>query len=193
MITIITPTQFKSIPWKNGKGDTTELAINEGGTLNNFDWRLSMASVVEDGQFSNFSGYTRNLILIEGNGINLQHDHNKIDKLAGLLDIATFDGSSETLANLVAGPITDFNIIVCKDKYEVIVSTYNEKQTIKLKSADLCFIFALSGEICLSALDGSAITILPHGDLLQISQNHSNNYKLNGQQMIVAYLKDINS
>ena len=52
MINIIAPKQFKTVAWKNGLGETTELAINRGGTLNSFDWRLSMASVVEDGVFS---------------------------------------------------------------------------------------------------------------------------------------------
>jgi len=61
LITIISPQQFKKTPWKNGKGETTELAISEGGTLENFDWRLSIASVTEDGAFSYFTGYCRNL------------------------------------------------------------------------------------------------------------------------------------
>jgi len=55
MLTIISPQQFKQIPWKNGKGTTTELAISDGGTLDHFAWRLSIASVVEDGEFSDFS------------------------------------------------------------------------------------------------------------------------------------------
>ena len=52
MINIITPEQFNTIPWKNGKGQTTELAISENGSIDDFDWRLSIASVVEDGAFS---------------------------------------------------------------------------------------------------------------------------------------------
>ena len=81
MISVLSPELFITIPWKNGQGETIELAMNYGGHLDDFVWRLSMASVVEDGVFSDFSGYQRNLILIEGNGINLQHDDSKIDKL----------------------------------------------------------------------------------------------------------------
>ena len=111
MIEIIQPKQFKTVPWKNGKGETIEMAINSAGTLEDFDWRLSMASVVEDGIFSNFEGYTRNLILIAGDGINLQHNDNKIDRLSQLLDLATFDGGNKTVGNLHNAEITDFNII----------------------------------------------------------------------------------
>lgn len=66
MFKIISPDQYQIIAWKIGKGVTTELAINSGGTLNNFDWRLSIASVVGNGAFSHFSGYHRQLILLRG-------------------------------------------------------------------------------------------------------------------------------
>lgn len=70
---IISPNEFKRLPWKNGKGETIELAINEGGSLADFDWRISMARVTEDGAFSDFSGYQRHLLLLDGIGIELTH------------------------------------------------------------------------------------------------------------------------
>ncbi len=51
MLTVFSPENFRTIPWKNGLGHTTELAISEGGSLDDFDWRLSIASVVNDGDF----------------------------------------------------------------------------------------------------------------------------------------------
>ena len=87
---IIPPEQFKKIPWKNGKGITTELAINNGGTLNDFEWRISIASVDVDGEFSDFTGYLRNLILVAGNGIDLQYDSGKVDRLNNILSFVTF-------------------------------------------------------------------------------------------------------
>ena len=47
MLNIIPPSQFKSIPWKNGKGTTTELAVSAGGSMQDFDWRISMADVAD--------------------------------------------------------------------------------------------------------------------------------------------------
>ena len=85
MITIIPPTAFTTTPWKNNKGKTIELAISAGGTVEQFDWRLSMASVTEDGPFSDFSGYQRNLVLTQGNGIILTHDQATTDHLQKLL------------------------------------------------------------------------------------------------------------
>jgi environmental stress-induced protein Ves len=187
MISIFSPNDFKTIPWKNGKGETIELAINDGGTLDDFIWRLSMASVVEDGVFSDFSGYQRNLVLIEGNGISLQHDHNKIDKLSNLLEVANFDGACRTVGNLHAGAITDFNIITHQEKCRVSVETYIKLQNIELKSADLCFIYSLSGELLLTASHQEPRTVKA-GHLLKLSQPKENNLSIEGQQLIVIYV-----
>jgi len=53
-INIISPEQYRTIPWKNGQGETTQLAISEEGNLANFDWRLSIATVTEDAFFPIF-------------------------------------------------------------------------------------------------------------------------------------------
>jgi len=186
MISVFSPEHFKTIPWKNGKGETIELAINDGGTLDNFIWRLSMASVVEDGVFSDFSGYQRNLVLIEGNGISLQHDHNKIDKLSNLLEVANFDGACRTVGNLHAGAITDFNIITHQEKCRVNVETYIESQNVPLKSADFCFVYSLAGEYLLLAAQQAPHTI-SKGHLLKISKPQENKLSVEGRQLIVIY------
>ena len=87
MLEIIAPNNFCVIPWKNGKGETIELAINEGGTIDKFDWRLSIASVVENGFFSDFTGYYRHLALIKGNGVELEHNNQTIDSLTSILNL----------------------------------------------------------------------------------------------------------
>ncbi|NQZ10888.1 MAG: HutD family protein [Algicola sp.] len=194
MLKIIPPQQFKTIPWKNGKGETCELAINEGGTLDDFDWRISIAGVVEDGLFSDFSGYWRNLVLIEGNGIALVHDsdHEKeakqsTDALKSLLNVATFDGSCKTHGRLMDGPIKDFNVITKISKYKTTVTTYNTPKAVELPSCEHCFIFSLDGEIKLSCTP----TILPQGHLLHIcsvDKLDANVVTVTGQSLIIACL-----
>lgn len=188
MFTIISPAQFKTLPWKNGKGETIELAINKNANLDDFEWRISMASVVEDGVFSDFSGYMRNLILIEGNGLNLQHDHNHIDKLSKLLDVATFDGSCTTVGNLHDGAITDFNIITAKAKYQTKVSTYLQKTIQQIKLTDLCFVYSLSADITFSSDNNAINEVLAQGHLLQISQHQASLLIVEGEQMIIVEL-----
>jgi hypothetical protein len=202
-ITLLTPAQFKKIPWKNGRGITTELALNTGGNVDDFQWRLSIASVTENGLFSDFSGYWRNLVLISGGEIILEHIHNdkvSIDKLDKLLQVASFDGGSKTQGKLLAGAITDFNVITSLKTYQAKVTTYLEKQTIQLDTADIIFIYALEKELTVSCLTDNVISPsikkIPAKHLLKITLHHtatnpkalSTEFELFGEKMIVVYL-----
>ncbi len=192
MIEIITPEQFKTVAWKNGKGETIEMAINTGGTLEQFDWRLSMASVVEDGVFSNFAGYTRNLILIEGDSINLQHNDNKIDRLNNLLDFATFDGGNKTVGNLPAGAITDFNIIARTSRYNTEVNCYKQALGTKIEVSELCFIYSLCSSIELTFDTENHSQVVPKGCLIKLSNTEENKFSIKGESIILVYLNQHN-
>jgi uncharacterized protein len=67
----LTPADYRTQPWKNGRGTTIELLHlvdpSTGATL----LRLSRASVVEDGPFSLFPGIERNLTVLTGPGFRL--------------------------------------------------------------------------------------------------------------------------
>jgi environmental stress-induced protein Ves len=186
MLKIIPATDFKQVPWKNGKGVTTELAINDGGTLTDFIWRLSIASVVENGVFSNFSGYQRNLVLIEGQGIMLCHDNNHTDKLSKHLDFATFDGGSETVGTLPDQAIKDFNIITKDEQCLTKVSTFIEHTAVTLAQG-LYFVFSLAGDVEVVQTDNQKTLSLTKGDLLQIADEQ--NIEISGEQLIVVNLQ----
>lgn len=195
MIKIITPAQFKRIPWKNGLGETLELAINAGATLDNFDWRISMASVTQDGVFSDFSGYQRNLILTEGIGITLQHEQNGqtwFDHLDQSLSVATFDGGCTTTGILTSGPITDFNVITHATKYQVSVATSTEQDRVKLDPCHLCFIYTLLDDAVLSEAGDEAgdsvKQLLPGGHLLQLEGLSHERLSVSGKGLIVVRL-----
>jgi len=188
LIKIISPEQFKTTLWKNGKGETTELAISDAGTLDDFDWRISMAKVVEDGPFSYFTGYLRNLILIDGNGMDLQHDQSRVDRLDRRLSFATFDGGCNTVATLTCGPIIDINVIARANKYEVSVATYTDQQVVELSACTLCFIYCLDADALLTSQDGLIRNVLRAGHLMQLSQSHINNLQVDGGNMIVIHL-----
>ncbi len=57
---VIRSTDYRRMPWKNGSGETAEIAIwPDGVALDAFDWRISMARVAADGPFSAFAGVDR--------------------------------------------------------------------------------------------------------------------------------------
>ena len=198
MLTILSPETFKTIPWKNGLGQTTELAINSGGNLDNFNWRLSIASVVNDGDFSNFSGYQRNLVLIEGKGLILDHRNGDIDELTNLLDIAHFDGGSKTHGSLVNGGIKDFNIMTKQNSFTAEVNCYVKQHSANfaLITNKLIFAYSLTNEIHIGH-SSKPIASVPVGHLAQLQTNHvSESHQqdttvISGQNMILIELMPI--
>jgi environmental stress-induced protein Ves len=199
MFKIIKPDEFTLLPWKNGLGHTIELAINKGGNLNNFDWRLSIASVIFDGEFSNFSGYQRNLVLIEGDGLTLDHQNGKIDELNRVLDIAKFDGGCKTFGSLSNGSIKDFNIITKIGAVTPTVTCYPDQQKVAVKLAKNCLLFAYSptDDIAVDTREQKN-TQVPVNHLIQLSTSNNpvdnivtNNQltvALTGENMIVVQL-----
>jgi len=157
---IISPKKYRSVAWKNGQGSTQELAFG-GSSLGSFDWRLSMAPVTTDGDFSDFEQYDRTLILIDGNGLTLNHENGQQDALKQRFDMAHFDGGWRTKAKLHDGDILDFNVMTlqsrCRSK--VTASDGSQDQHFFL-SASLLLIYAVESEIVVMAPNSSAIKLL---------------------------------
>lgn len=187
MLKTIPSSQFKVIPWKNGLGKTTELAISKDGTLSDFDWRISMADVTEDGDFSDFSGYERNLILLSGNGMTLTFDKHQDISLKQTLDIANFNGGWPTRATLSDGPIVDFNLMTRQGSYTPQVSCYRDNQVVDLSGVGTYFVYSPSHPVRVRFNDTPCP--LPAGHLLHCEGDERAILQLEGEQMIVIRLQ----
>lgn len=121
MLRILTPADYLTTPWKNGRGVTTEIAREPlpGASAAGFDfaWRLSMAPVREDGPFSPFAGIERTIVVIEGAGCDLHFDTGEVHRLLPFEPYA-FDGGAKVTGHLVDGPIRDFNVMVRRDVWQ---------------------------------------------------------------------------
>ena len=72
MSTLIPFAGLATLPWKNGSGSTTEIAIDPpSATFDDFHWRISLATISENGPFSVFPGVERTLALVDGHGLTL--------------------------------------------------------------------------------------------------------------------------
>ncbi len=103
---------YRRMPWKNGGGETIEIAVSpEGAGLDNFDWRISMAKVESDGPFSQFAGVERTLSVLEGHGIALSIEGMPSISLGKARAPFSFDASLKTDAKLKDGAIVDLNVM----------------------------------------------------------------------------------
>ncbi|OQM75905.1 HutD/Ves family protein [Manganibacter manganicus] len=109
---ILRADDYRSMPWKNGGGVTTEIAVSPAdASLDSFDWRVSMANVASDGPFSLFAGIDRTLSVLEGEGIRLAIDGQEPLTLDRRSPPLSFPADRAISGMLVAGPIIDLNVM----------------------------------------------------------------------------------
>lgn len=110
-------------PWKNGGGITYQLAIfPTNSTLDNFIWRVSIASINSNGPFSIFSNIDRVLLLLQGAGVELYsttkpENPKLLHTMNKLLDPYYFKGE-ESIASVLMNnqQCMDFNVMTHREK-----------------------------------------------------------------------------
>lgn len=116
---VIRAGECRVMPWKNGGGITTEIAMHPpGASLDTFDWRLSMAHVGTDGPFSSFPGIDRTLAVLAGEGIALTSEEAGTVTLQRESTPYSFPGEWGIKGRLVDGPIDDLNVMTRRGRWQ---------------------------------------------------------------------------
>jgi len=151
----LTEADYRRMPWANGRGTTVEMMRGDkpdGGLL----WRLSRASVIEDGPFSLFPGVERNLTVISGLGFRLAGPGISLD-CRPLVPVA-FPGDIPIRAEATDGlPSDDFNVMTDRSMPKPFVTVLRDGAVLEA-----------GGTLCLYALGAVAVAgvaMAPH-DLL---------------------------
>jgi environmental stress-induced protein Ves len=109
---------YRRTRWKNGGGETMEIAISPiGSSLDTFDWRISMATIASDGPFSTLAGVGRTLCILDGAGIELHLADAPPRRLDDASPPLSFSGDDAAHARLIAGAVTDFNVMTRRDRF----------------------------------------------------------------------------
>ena len=171
---VLRASEYRSMPWKNGGGVTTEIAVSPAGAgLEDFDWRVSMARVEGSGPFSQFAGIDRTLAVLEGEGIVLD--------IAGLPPMSvtrvsaplSFPADVPTAAALIGGPITDLNVMTRRSRMTHSVERLAVSAPVEIKTTAMAtLILCLSGEIIVPGTEpvrlGPLDTLLPGTDIASL-------------------------
>jgi environmental stress-induced protein Ves len=149
------------MPWKNGGGETREILVSPpGSSLDEMEWRVSLATVASDGPFSEFRGITRTLSVIRGAGIRLQIGpqvgFRELRELLTSSEPYTFDGESPTMGVLIDGTMVDLNVMSRRGVARHRVTKVRVADTSLIEaSADVTLVFCVSGGVTCRAGDVS--------------------------------------
>jgi environmental stress-induced protein Ves len=184
---IYSPQSFQTLPWRNGLGSTVELLAETPNKNEAFSWRLSIASVANDGPFSDFSGYDRTLLLLEGSGITLNKPNGIFKVLNSSFDYANFKGEDLIDATLHNGPIKDFNIMTLRSICTSSVTAIDETSESLLNiNADKLLVYSIKPVNIQIGLEASISLEANH--LLQFNYYINNTMILDKTQAIVIQI-----
>jgi hypothetical protein len=109
---VLSPSDYRRMPWKNGGGLTTEIVVvPPDANFDAFAWRVSMADVDQSGPFSTLADIERVLVLTAGNGMRLTGDGTTLD-VTQPYEPVRFAGERPLHCVLRSGPVRDFNLMV---------------------------------------------------------------------------------
>ena len=115
---VISPDRYRRMPWKNGGGVTTEIAVfPDGAGMDSFDWRISTARVDSPGPFSIFPGIDRSLAMLNGAGMTLQLAGIGTRTLKPGDPALVFPADIAVDATLAYGGIDDLNVMTRRGRY----------------------------------------------------------------------------
>ena len=115
-IRIIRSADYGETPWKNGGGVTHEIARSDKN--GEAEWRISLATIDRDGPFSDFTGYDRTIVPLDGAGFELSFD----DGGAVVLDRRgvpfRFAGEKKVFCRLLDGRSRDLNAMAFRAHWQ---------------------------------------------------------------------------
>jgi len=124
MIKKISKSDLQLMPWKNGGGLTAQIAIEPRSAQfpdDVFLWRLSTAFVKMPGPFSQFENYERVLIVVSGEGLELN------GKVLPRLSPFYFSGSEHVFARPLSSEIQDLGVIFNSSQVAVVAEVLTEE------------------------------------------------------------------
>lgn len=165
----LTSADYRVMPWKDGGGTTTELAIHPPGATvqGGFAWRLSSARVEASGPFSTFPGMARSLALVEGVGLILDLEGVGRLRLKHPREVIQFAGGVSAHATLIQGPVTDLGLIHDPARFTATLEVRDlTADATSLTLAPTTLLHALGGPI---GVDPLGLT-LAAGDTLRLEE-----------------------
>jgi len=151
---LIKKENYKVMPWKNGQGITSEIALfpeNASFPDSDFQWRLSSAIVKTASSFSLFANCDRWLTILQGDGLLLNGSRLEQHKMMN------FSGEIPIQCKLLGEEVVDLGVIYRRDKFSAAMS-FESISAAKTLFYDrgTHLIYCTDGELTINALTAQA-------------------------------------
>lgn len=151
--------------WKNGGGVTREIAcFPPDAGLEGFGWRISIATISADGDFSAFPGVERTIVLLQEGGMQLQAPaaagRDGLDEtLREPLQSLVFGGELPIACRLLAGASQAFNLMARRSAFGSSLQVF--RRSGQLAGSTHGMLLAVKGNWRLRPVDEPARQALP--------------------------------
>ncbi len=140
MVELLRPSNYRRQRWKNNGGVTDEIAADAASPP---AWRVSIATIEHDGPFSDFRGYDRTIVALDG-GVTLTVDGSELT----LRQHEPFDfrGESTVEARITTGTARDLNVMTLRTEFAHDVEVLRTPRRYLVDEDELVFAYMLCGE-----------------------------------------------
>jgi environmental stress-induced protein Ves len=186
---------YRKMPWRNGRGFTLEIA-REPAAGEDFAWRLSLADIDRDSDFSAYPGYRRALVLVAGEHLHLKFRGHGDCMLDPAKRGARFEGDWETHCAIPGGRCTDLSLIVRRGSGAGPGSVVRAPKIMRVKSSGRVVVatnlygalFVIAGSVAVSESIRARSRIIRARDTLLFSPGRQRTLRLRSLDPSTAQL-----
>jgi uncharacterized protein len=162
-IVSLSPADYVEFPWKNGRGVTTDIAALYRPEAKSRDWtemlwRFGRTPILENGPYSDLTGFERLQVLIAGDGFTIHTEDGAVHRdLSRTYVPVRYDGGTKLTGRLNGGPVETVNFLYRRDTFDGDLSAPAPGTKLTLK-AGTHLIHAPDGAATIE-IDGQAQTL----------------------------------
>ena len=143
-VTVIAPTTEKRLAWPGKIATATIFASSDDEQ--HPAWRLGELNVTGSGGIPQLEGYSRNIALLEGEGVLVMHGADERTELLACGEYGSMQLGGSNEIELIEGPVRLLDLVVDNSQYTVSSFILSEEQNMQSIDADFLIIYGLEGE-----------------------------------------------
>jgi environmental stress-induced protein Ves len=120
IVETLAPEAHRRMPWKNGRGELVVIDCEGGKSWQYMGvaWHFGRTAIIEEGPFSDYTGYERLQVVTKGAGLVLVAPDHEID-LRLPMHPRRYDGGTPIRTLLEKGPVEVVNLIADRGRSDI--------------------------------------------------------------------------